>query len=810
MSIFALMLRQHLKGGGVGLLLAALILAVTASTTLRFAADTVQDAVTQQAGQLLAADVVVSAPDPLPDVWQSRAQQAQMRHTEVVSFASMAQANEQFALVNVKAVETGYPLRGSLRTAPSLPSGVPQQGTVWLEPRLLALLQLKLGDRLSLGETTLTVAATLERDPNRETGISGFSPTIMMNRADVAATQAIQVGSRVDYRVLLAGTPQQVEQFVAQYEKKLPQGVRLRSAQEGNTRLMRPINLLTDYAQVASILTLLLCGIAVSLSTRRMTDQQLDQLALLRCLGASQRQLISIYAQLLLGVWLLASVVGAVLGVLGAVALLQVLSHALPALELPLVALDVVSPWLTAVLTALIMLVGFALPSFWRLLGVSPLRVLRAELQPASWSTLGVVAIAWGSLFAFVLLQTGKWGLSLSLLFGVSLLLLVLLGGVWAVLRILAQRGIATEHLSRQPLMSSVRIVSLALGLGLVGVVLLLRQDLLERWQASLPVGTPNQFVYGLPPDQKQAFEQTLKGQAWPHSPLYPNVKGRLTGKNGQPFTGEAAQDNSLKRELNLTMSNALPADNVILAGQALTAPNQVSVEEGVAERLGIQLGDTLNMQLPEGKLDAKVVSIRTVDWDNFRPNFFFIYSEGSLDPNAGSYLGSFYVAPAQRDQLTQVIQQFPTALLIDVDAILAEIRQLLNWLGQGLGLLALLVGLAGLCVLLASLRLMVDERQNEAALLRALGISQVQLRQRLLGEMVLLGSSAGILAVVVAEGIGLVLAWRFELPMQLHLWWWLAAPISLIGLALLVAYPTLRPLWQQSPLQILRQLSHS
>jgi len=204
------------------------------------------------------------------------------------------------------------------------------------------------------------------------------------------------------------------------------------------------------------------------------------------------------------------------------------------------------------------------------------------------------------------------------------------------------------------------------------------------------------------------------------------------------------------------------------------------------------------------------VVSIRTVDWDNFRPNFFFIYSEGSLDPNAGSYLGSFYVAPAQRDQLTQVIQQFPTALLIDVDAILAEIRQLLNWLGQGLGLLALLVGLAGLCVLLASLRLMVDERQNEAALLRALGISQVQLRQRLLGEMVLLGSSAGILAVVVAEGIGLVLAWRFELPMQLHLWWWLAAPISLIGLALLVAYPTLRPLWQQSPLQILRQLSHS
>jgi putative ABC transport system permease protein len=463
-------------------------------------------------------------------------------------------------------------------------------------------------------------------------------------------------------------------------------------------------------------------------------------------------------------------------------------------------------PLLTGIFAAGVLLAGFAVPDLLRLIYVSPLRVIRRVEQHFSWSKILIAASAFAALFIFLLVQTGKLGLSLTLLGGVAVLLAVLYLISLVVLKLIQQTGFGQSYI-RQPRQISLQVLALSLGLGLLTILLFLRNDLMQRWQTSMPQGTPNQFVYGLPPDQKDDFVQRLQLQNWQGTPLYPNIKGRLIAKNGQPFSStQTRQHNSLRRELNLTQSSQFPADNQVLSGKSFNAVNQVSVEQETASNLGIQLGDQLTMSLPEGNLTATVVSIRSVNWDSFSPNFFFIYSPGSMDEFAGSYLGSFYVPSAQQQQLASVIADFPTTVFIDIDAILNEVRRLLEVLGQALALLAGLVSIAGLLVLLASLQLLVDQRKPEVILLRVIGLSRQQLRRRLSMEMAIIGLLAGFMAVILAESVAWLMSWRLNIPFQLHYGWWLILPLIMLCLALLIGQFRLRPLWTTSPLLILRR----
>ncbi|XID74182.1 ABC transporter permease [Alkanindiges sp. WGS2144] len=808
MGLFILMLRQSRAGRGIWVLLVALILAVTSTTALRFTTDSLRIAINQQAGQMLAGDLVLSSNQPIDTIWQQRAEKLQLSTNSALVFSSMAQAGEQFVLVNVKAVDAGFPLRGELNVQPVVGSqGVPERQTVWLSPRLFDLLNVKNGDQVRIGDASFKVAAAITRDPNQETGMSGFSPTVIIHQADVAATQAVQVGSRIDYRLMLTGTAQQVAAFQKAYEGKLAQGMQLRVASQGNTRLMRPIRLLEDYAHIASIMTMLLCGVAIALACQRYVNEQLDHFAMLRCLGASHRQLSAVYAGLLLLLLGAASLSGMLAGAAVAYGILKILQHALPALELafqPVLLLG--KPLLTGIFTATVLLLGFALPDLLRLIYASPLRVIRRIDARNGWIKIFIAGSAFTALLVFLLVQTGKPGLSLSLLLGLlvvfGVLYLVVLSGLW-----LLRHTTWGQLYIREPKQMGLQILALSLGLGLLSILLFLRHDLMQRWQHSLPPGTPNQFVYGLPPDQKDDFVQRLQQQQWQGTPLYPNIKGRLVAKNSQPFSAEQIkQHNSLRRELNLTQSSQFPVDNSVLSGKLFNGKNQVSVEQKTAENLNIQLGDTLSMSLPEGNMNAKVVSIRSVNWDSFSPNFFFIYSPGSMDEFAGSYLGSFYVPPGQQHQLAQVIADFPTTVFIDVEMILNEVRRLMAVLGQALTLLAVLVSLAGVLVLLASLQLLVDQRKPEVVLLRVIGLSRSQLRQRLTVEMGLIGIMAGMMAVVLAQSIAALMAWRLNIPFTLHIMWWIVLPLLMLVLAVLIGQYRLRPLWNTSPLIILRR----
>ncbi len=811
MSLFNLMFRQSWQAKGIWLLLAALILAVTATTSLRFATETISTAIDQQAGQLLAGDLVITSSKPLKQRWYDTTGQAGLRSNNATVFGSMAQAADQFVLVNVKAIESGFPLRGALTLQPEQPAGqAPQSGTVWLMPRLFDLLKVKIGDQVRLGDGTFRVTASIVRDPNQETGMSGFSPTVIINHADVVATNVVQTGSRIDYRLILAGEPQVVKAFQQRYKGKMGEGVQLRAASQGNTRLMRPVQMLDDYAQIVSVLTMLLCGIAIALSCQRYVTEQLDQFAMLRCLGASRRQLSLLYWGLLLILLAIATVVGTLIGAAVAYGLLEVLRQALPALELnfqPVLMLG--KPLLTGVLSALVLLAGFALPHILRLIRVSPLRVIRRMDDRIGWVNVTIGTAAIGLMLAFLLLQTGKVMLSLILLGGLLLALLLIWGMVYGLLTLWQRYSQFAQAYVRQPQQLSLQIVALALGLGLLTVVLLLRDDLMQRWKHSLPAGTPNQFVYGLPPDQKDPLLSRLDTAQWPHSDLYPFFRGSLIAKNGQKFNDELIkQHNTLRRELNLTQADKFPADNKLVAGKAFTASNQLSMEQKEAAELGIKLGDRLTMRVAERELTAEVVSLRTVNWDSFGPNFFFIYSPQTFDDNAGSYLGSFYVTQQQRHQLAQVIRDFPTTVFIDVDVMLNEVRKLMDVLGQALGLLAALVSVAGFLVLLTSLQLTVDERQREVVLLRAIGLSRGQLRRRLGVEMGLIGLLAGIMAVFLAESVSALMSYRLSIPFRLHMTWWLFIPVLMTLLALLVGQNRLRPLWRVSPLLILRRES--
>lgn len=832
MSIRSILWRQSVGNRTLGVLFAALLLAVTATTMLQFAKQTLLMSITQQAGQLLAADATISSSAPINPIWRTRAKQ--LRQTEVLSFSSMAQAGQQFELVSVKAVQAQFPLRGALMIQQSQPScagqgtrcaasptssHAPAPGTIWVDPRLIDVLHISLGQSIRISDATLVVAGVIQRDPNRELGFGGFAAEVIMNQADVAATHVIQPGSRLEYRLLLAGDPARVAEFSRQYEKQVQTGERLRSAGQNNNRLTKPIRVFTDYAQLAGLLTVILCGIAVALSARRFAAAQLDGLALMRCVGATQRQLTFGFLVVLLALWGAAVIGGAVLGALGAQGLLALIKGTLPSLEIsfqPL--LFVRQPLLTGMVTATVTLLGFALPSLLQLLHVSPLRVLRSEAFGSMqrmlsggragirrWIPLLLTAVL---LIGFVVLQTGKLSFSLLMIVGVAALLAVMFTVVWSVVVLLKRSGRIESPLLRQPVVTTLQVIALALGLGLVCSVILLRDDLLNRWQRSLPVGTPNQFVYGLPPDQKDDFAAVIAANHWRSSPLYPIAKGRLLRINDTVLSTAQKRDQGLERELNLTMSPQIPTDSIRVSGGLFTGPRQVSVEQKVAEKLGVHLGDRMTMSLPEGELTAQVVSIHSVDWNNFKPNFFFVYSATSFDAAAGSYLGSFYVPPADHQLLAQVVQRFPTTMLIDVEGVMQEIRHLLDMLGQALNVLAALVGLSGLLVLLASLHASMDERRREAALLRALGASQSQLRRRLLIELASLGIAAGLLAALVAECAGIALASRFELVMRPHLYVWLCAPLLLMLLTIWVGLGRIRPLWSTPPAAILRELN--
>ncbi|BBU19046.1 ABC transporter permease [Acinetobacter sp. BEC1-S18-ESBL-01] len=810
------LLLQSFRTGGLYLLIIALSLAISATTALKFSNDQVKNAVSLQASQMLGADLVLSNNEPIEQSWKKRAEQLGLKQTNVTIFSSMAHTQDQFVMVNVKAIEPLFPLRGQLEIEPS--AKAIQSGEVWLSQRAADLLKVKLGDTVSIADATFRFSGVIVRDSNQELGFSGFSPTVIIHQADIAKTHAIQTGSRIDYRLLMAGSPEQVQSFSKQFKQQHQPskdvdeaaGLRLRDASESNSRLLRPLENLDTFLQLANILTILLCGIAIALTSQRYVQQNQDHIALIRCLGASKFQILWAYIGLLCVVSAISIVLGSLLGLIMGYGLLQLMLQLIPQLELSFSVIPLlVGPLPIAIFTSVIVLLGFILPSIWELLNTPPIRVIREQAKSRK-SLFFMFFAGITSLVVFSLVLSENLMLSILVLAAIIVLCILLYTVVWLLLRSLKKLKNRLSFYIRSPSQSALQITALALGLSLITVLSVLRTDLLERWQQQLPEGTPNQFVYGLPPFDLKAFEQQLKQNGWQSTPLYPNIRGRLLAKNDVPFSEEAIkQNNSLRRELNLTQSNLLPKDNVITSGQAqFDGVGQVSVESKTAESLGIQIGDKLTFSLPEGNLQAKVVNFRSVEWESFSPNFFFIFSPKTLDENAGSYLGSFYVPKQDQPKMINIIQQFSNTVFIDVDRILDEVKRLMNVLVKIVTVLAALVGFSGILVLIACLNLLMDERRREVALLRSFGLSKNKMKQMLSFEIGFLGLLAGIVACFFAEVISAIASYKMNMAIQWHIEIWLILPLGMMLVCALIGRYRLGYLCNLPPLQSLRELN--
>lgn len=826
--LFRPLLTQSFKTTGIYLLIIALTLAISATTALKFSNEQIQNAVALQAAEMLAGDLVLSDNEPLPEQWRDQAKQLDLKQSEVTFFSSMAYTDAQFVMVNVKAIDQAFPLRGELRVQPAKKSI--QSGEIWLSPRAMDLLKVKLGDQLNIADAAFKVTAKIEQDSNQELGFSGFSPTVIISQADVARTNAIQVGSRIEYRLLMAGRPDDTQQYEALFKQQVKsangsaetpaevQGqefeeqssLRLRNASEGNTRLMKPIANLDTFLQLANILTILLCGIAIALTAQRYVQQNQDHIALMRCIGATKQQILSAYLALLGMVLLIAMLNGTVVGISLGYGLLQLMLQLIPNLQIEFSAIAMLlGPLPVAMLTSAVVLLGFVMPSLLQLLNTPPIRVIRQQ-EKSVQSMLWMLLTGTLSLIIFSVILTENLLLTAWVIGAIIVLCAVLYLTVWGVLKLLRNMKLNLSAYVRTPSQTALQITALALGLSLITVLAVLRTDLLDRWQQQLPEGTPNQFVYGLPPFDMPDLKAQLEQNGWKSTPLYPNVRGRLVAKNDQPFAEELVKSsNTLRRELNLTQSNRYPQDNVIVSGDAvLKQVGTVSVEANTAEELGIKIGDKLSFSLPEGILEAKVVNLRTVEWESFSPNFFFIFAPNSMDANAGSYLGSFYVPETDKGKLVPVIQQFSNTVFIDVSLILEEIKRIVNVLVQIVTILAVLVSISGFLVLMACLNLLMDERKREVALLRSFGSSKQKLKTMMSLEIGFIGLFAGIVSCLLAEVISAIASYKMDLMIQPHWEIWIILPIFMTSLCALIGRYRLSYLSEIPPLQSLREMN--
>ena len=819
------MLRRDLKAGELGLLLVALIIAVTSLTSVGFFTDRVARALKLEANQLLGGDIVLVADHALKPEWRAEATRRGLRSVESASFTSMATLGEGAQLAGVKVVEDGHPLRGSIRIAPGLNQpdapapAIPARGELWLDERLASALGAKVGDVVGLGASRLRMAAVLSFESDRGANFFSLLPRLIINAADLPATQLIQPGSRAFHRLHVAGDPAEVARFEAWAKGRLQRGESLETVDNARPEVRTVLDRAERFLRFAAMLAVVLAAVAVGLATRRFVERHLDGCAVMRCLGARQAQLMGLFIGEFVLLGLAAGVVGCVLG-FGVQFVLAGLLGGLVGVPLP-----APGGWPVAhgMAVALLLLLGFALPPLIRLGRVSTLRVLRRE-----WN--GVAAregLAWG-LGALVLAGLlvaiardwllGAWVVGgFALAFAVYGLVAWLVLGLLGHLRAVAGSGwrYGLAALRRRPVASLVQVLALGMGLTALLLLTLVRSDLLDNWRQATPADAPNRFVINIQPDQLAPLRAFFADDGRPVPLLQPMIRGRLVAVNGRPVGPDDYADDRARRlvdrDFNLSFDSRLPDGNSVVAGRwhgADTTP-QFSVEQGLAQTLGLAMGDVLSFEIAGVRSEARITSLRKLDWDSMRVNFFVIAAPGMLDSQPASYITSFHLPAAQMEFANRLVAAFPNLTVIDVAAVIGQIQGMVE---QLIGAVQFVFGFAvvdGVVVLLGALQPIHDEREKELAILRTLGARNRQLRGALLAEFAALGLIAGSLAGVGATGIGWALGhFVFKLPYAPSLLPVLAGALAGCAVVMLAGWLGTRHLLSRPPLESLRALT--
>ena len=774
------MFRRNAKSTEARVLLFALLIAVMSVTTVSFFADRVESALNRQANELIAADGVVISDKPIAAKFRDEAIRLNLTTAEATTFPSMVSGNQEAGqgvnLAELKAITTGFPLRGKIRIADAPGAeardavGIPARGTIWVPEVLLARISARVGDELSVGALKLKVAAIIIKEPDSVLDYFGIAPRVLLNMQDLASTKLMQVGSRATYRFLLSGDAQAVDQFRQTFAGNLQRGERIEGVRDARSEVRVALERAQRFLGLAALLSVVLASVAVALAARRFSQRQMDSAAMMRCLGATQADIFSLN----LIQFLLLGVVACVVGTAAGFAAQSVLAAMLTGFLTVTLPAPTIVPAIQGTVIGLVLLLGFTLPPLLALRKVSTLRVLRRDIDPFDAGATFAYALGFATLAALIIWRAGDVKLGAIAVGGfVAALAVAALAG-WLLINLAARlRGAASgswrygiANMKRHAGGSLVQVMALGLGLMAMLLLTLVRTDLIAGWQNSIKPDMPNRFVINIQSDQLNDVKTYFAARKLATPDLYPMVRGRLVEVNGQAllpsnFMDERAKRTS-EREFNLSWAAKMQADNKIVAGKFWSPDStekQFSVEEGIAKSLGIKLNDTLTYDIAGSRFTAKVTSLRKVEWDSFKANFFVIANPGVLDSYPASYITSFHLAAGDEAVVNGLVKQFPNVSVIDLTAIMNQVRTITDQVANAVSFVFLFALAAGLVVLYAAIAATQDERVFDAAIMRTLGASRKQMIVVQLAEFLAIGLLSGLIASVGAMALAMVLS---------------------------------------------------
>jgi putative ABC transport system permease protein len=820
MNLFRLslnLLRRDWRAGEWRVLLIALVLAVGSISTVGLFADRVRLALQQEATSLIGADLRISSTRPLPQEYREAALLRGLRVTASDAFPSMVAGRNDNLLADIMSVEPGYPLRGKIiiddgtqHVIRNENSSIPARGTLWADQRLMQRLGLQLGDEVGIGELHLRVAARVVRFVDQSVGFASFAPRVILNAADLPASGLVQEGSRIGYRLNIAGDAKQVADLRNWLKDRLGVGEKIEDVRDARPEIRTALERAEHFLGLAALTAVVLAGVALALASRHFISRHLDSCAMMRCLGADQAQVLRIFLYQFLLLGLAAVLLGELLGYLSQ----SVLVDSIPTMRAAALPAPGWTPVWQAAASGMALLLGFAFLPLWQLKSVTPLRVIRRELGAPEAGTGLLYASGGAVLCGLFLWQAGSLKLGLTVLGGLiaGLLLFGLLA--WLIVRALARFGSHVfSNLARHARGNAVQIVALSLG----GMALLLltfvRADLMDSWRSRLPPDAPNRFIVNIQPDQRKPVLDFFAQQKLSPPGLFPMVRGRLVAIGQRPVSGDDYPDPRaralVEREFNLSWSATLPNNNQLVQGQWFRSgeTSVLSVEEGIAKTLGIQLGDTLTYDVAGNRFSAKVVNLRRVEWDSMQVNFFVVAAPGLLEGFPASYITSFHLPADQAQAANALIKRFPNLLLIDTEAMIEQVRHIMDQISQTMSAVFMFTLLSGIAVLYAALLATQDERIHEAAILRTLGADSRYLRQLHLGEFAVLGLLSGLFSAAGAELLGWVLAYFvLDIPYRTGIAIWLTGALGGMAAVMLAGWLGTRRLVALPPLAILRE----
>ena len=815
---------RELRSGEVLVLLAAVGLAVGALTAVGFLTDRIGKAVARQANEVLAADLRLRSQEPVPAEWRELAAEYGLDTAETMSFPSVVFAGDDSALASINVISDGYPLRGTVRVADQLfgeqraVDGIPKPGEVWADGTLLARVGADIGDVLSVGELDLRVSAVLTFRPDQSIGFASLAPSLLMNAADISRSGLIGEGSRVSYALLVAGDESAVSGFNEAIQDKLPESVRIRSQEESSERAYNAADRAQRFLSLTAVMSLLLSAIAVAMSARRFAHRRMDTVALMKSLGATQGFVIAVALIQLM----LLGALGVVVGSIAGFAAEELLSRIL----VDLIASDLPNPGLRPVVlasgSAMVLLLGFALPALIQLRNTPPLRVLRHDAMPPAPSRLLVAGLSLAAVAALLYRSVGDPRMLVILIGGIiviaAALYLVGRGLVALIGRFRSGVGVAWRYglanVARRGRASAVQVVAFGLGLTVLLLLTLVRTDLLEGWRQTLDEDAPNHFLINIQPYEVEAVGAFFEKNGM-NAPMFtPLVRARMTTINGTSVKDREypSEDGRwlANREANLSWTAEIGPSNELLEGEwwprDYDGPPLISIEEESAINAGLKIGDRLKFFVAGQQVEAEIASIRKVNWDSFQPNFFIVLSPGALEDMPTTYISSMKIEQEQRAMLVDFVRAYPSISVIDLGAILEQVRGIIEKASLAVQAVFVFTLAAGVAVLFAAVQSTIDERRFESAMLRALGARRRTVFFGVMAEFAALGIAAGVLASAGASILAAIVAVQlFQLPYEFNPLLWVTGLTAGVLLVCISGYFAARGAINAAPADVLR-----